>query len=98
MKTQNNQSERGVEALEENEKESILNRCAYKHTDEKGDLEVIVGGKILQVIILMLLCSLKSEYMECVTSGRKMPINDLKLEVWLSLPPAMTESDVPCWY
>lgn len=65
----------------------MLNRCAYRHTDEKGDLEVITGGKTpVQVITLMLFCSLKNEYTECATSRRQMPINGLQIEEWW-LPP-----------
>lgn len=59
------------------EKEYILNRCVYQHADEERDLEVIVGKKKkpLQVIILMLFCSLKSEYMVWATRGGKRPIS-----------------------
>ena len=46
----------------------------------------------VQVIIQMLFCSLQSECMECVTSGRKAPIN--AIEMWWSLSGARSESDI----
>lgn len=75
------------------EKEYILNRCAYQHTDEERDLEVIVGKKKpLHVIILMPFCSLKSEYTECVTVEGKCQSVVSKIEIWWSLSRAIIET------
>lgn len=92
METQNNQSECGWEHWRKKEEEYILSRSAYQHTNEERDLEVTVEENTVQVIIQMLFCSLKSECMECVTSGRKMPIN--AIEMWWSLSGARGESNI----